>query len=224
VIQEFPAAYRYGLTATLDRADGLTPAMLAIMGPVIHTIPQSAVPTITPGLRIIPTYYKAAGADYSAIMEDLIQSPERNRIILDAIKDDIDSSYTLVLSDRIEHLEILAANLAEECPQVKAAVITGQLGKKERQRIMEETVGKEIRVLFATQLAREGLDIPHLDRLFMVTPKRARGAVQQEVGRIMRPCDGKKTAVVIDFLDNNGMLIAQFKERKKVYRELGMME
>ena len=67
---------------------------------------------------------------------------------------------------------------------------------------MQDTNDRKYRVLFATKLAREGLDITHLDTLILATPKRAKGATTQEVGRIMRSCEGKTEAKVIDSLDD----------------------
>ena len=52
-----------------------------------------------------------------------------------------------------------------------------------------------VRCLLATyQLAKEGLDIPRADRLFLVQPVRDATAIQQAVGRIMRPAPGKTDA------------------------------
>lgn len=223
VIQRFPAAYRYGLTATKDREDGMTPAMLATIGPILHTIPREAVPTVTPRLEIIYTKCRATGASYTELLDDLIKNEVRNGLIVETVREHAAGNYCLVLSDRIEHLEILKDILRRDMPGARIDVITGTMGKKDRERVMSLAVARKIDILLATQLAREGLDIPHLNRLFLVTPKRAKGAVQQEVGRIMRPCSGKGDAVVFDFVDDIGMMWAQFRERKKVYMELGMM-
>ncbi len=147
----------------------------------------------------------------------------RNELIVDVIMQNAAGNFCLVLSERIEHLLAIEEILNSKLPHARKAVITGQLGKRKRQEIMEAAIQGKIDILLATQLAREGLDIPHLNRLFLVTPKRARGAVQQEIGRIMRPCAGKVDAVVFDFVDDCGMMVSQFRERKKVYRELGMV-
>jgi len=81
----------------------------------------------------------------------------------------------------------------------------------------------EVDILLSTQLSREGLDLPRLNRLFMTCPKRAAGATQQEIGRVMRPCEGKQDAIVFDFVDfNSPILRAQYWRRQDVYRRLGM--
>lgn len=223
VIQQFPAAYRYGLTATPERADGMTKAMFAVMGPLLCEITRDAVPTVTPRIEIVYTGCKAAGGTYTEILDYLVKNTYRNELITDVIAQNAANNFCLVLSERIEHLLAIEEILNTRLPHARKAVITGQMGKRKRQEIMEAALQGKIDILLATQLAREGLDIPHLNRLFLVTPKRARGAVQQEIGRIMRPCDGKVDAVVFDFVDDCKMLLSQFRERKKVYKELGMV-
>ncbi|MGX1402358.1 superfamily II DNA or RNA helicase [Bradyrhizobium japonicum] len=133
-------------------------------------------------------------------------------------------NYSLVLSDRVEHLNILKPMLENVLPGIRIEVLTGNLPKKKRKQLMEEARNKQIDILLATQLAREGLDIPHLNRLFLTYPKKSPSSVQQEVGRIMRPSEGKENAVVFDFIDDNGILYSQFRKRRAVYKEIGMKE
>jgi len=107
-----------------------------------------------------------------------------------------------------------------------------QVRKKEREEIIRRANNKEIDILFATQLAREGLDMPHLTVGHMVMPKRGDtgknkdgGAVEQELGRIMRsdPNNPNKQAVWFDYVDHNvGVLNSQYYSRRKVYNRLGI--
>lgn len=107
-----------------------------------------------------------------------------------------------------------------------------QINSKKRQDIMDRASNKEIDILFATQLAREGLDMPHLSVGHMVMPKRGDtgknkdgGAVEQELGRIMRadPSNPEKQATWFDYVDHKvGVLNSQYYSRRKVYRRLGI--
>jgi superfamily II DNA or RNA helicase len=113
--------------------------------------------------------------------------------------------------------------LQDRMPDKKIEILKGTMGKKERESVMQRVKDKQVDILLATQLAREGLDIVHLDRLFLATPKKAAAAVQQEVGRIMRPATGKSDAIVYDFWDSKtGILQAQFWKRRAVYKQIGM--
>lgn len=107
-----------------------------------------------------------------------------------------------------------------------------QVTKKQREEIIRKANNKEIDILFATQLAREGLDMPHLTVGHMVMPKRGDtgknkdgGAVEQEIGRIMRrdPDNPDKQAIWFDYVDDKvGVLQSQYYSRRKVYKRLGI--
>jgi superfamily II DNA or RNA helicase len=67
-------------------------------------------------------------------------------------------------------------------------------------------------VIVATfTLAYEGLDIPSLNTLFLVTPH---SDVKQAVGRITRTPGTKE---VFDFVDKWSLLAGMFYKRNKVY-------
>jgi superfamily II DNA or RNA helicase len=105
-----------------------------------------------------------------------------------------------------------------------------QVTAQQRKDILAAADRKEIDVLFATQLAREGLDMPHLTVGHMVMPKRGdasgskNGAsVEQEIGRIMRPDRNNpdKKAIWYDYVDYNvGVFKDQYQSRRSVYRRL----
>lgn len=222
-IGQFPALYRLWVSATPDRADGLTNMVFAAGGNIVHTIDQSAVPTVIPQLKVIETNYSSVEDEYVHLLGDLIRNSDRNNLIVETIAEHAEGNYSLVLSDRTEHLHILQVLLKSKLPHLTVEVLTGTMKKKQRAHVMERLKAKEVDILLATQLAREGLDIVHLNRLFLATPKKAAGAVQQEVGRVMRPATGKKEAVVFDFWDSkNPILKSQFWRRRDVYRKIGM--
>ena len=82
------------------------------------------------------------------------------------------------------------------------------------------------RILFATyQLAKEGLDIPRLDRLVLATPTRNKVIVQQSIGRIQRPAPGKTGALVLDIVDEHTpQLLAQYKQRRTLYKKMNIQK
>ena len=75
-------------------------------------------------------------------------------------------------------------------------------------------------LLLATyQMASEGLDIPELDTLFLVTP---RGDVEQAVGRILREAENKKEPMVIDIVDPQiPICVGLYRKRMSQYKETG---
>ena len=224
-LNRLPALFRFWCSATPERNDGLTKMVTAAGGPVLHKIGIDDLPIITPELRIIETDFTANEEEfeYADLIAELIACRQRNQLIVDTITATAAGNFSLVLSDRIEHLETLEAMLKDAAPRLQVAVLTGRMSKNKRAETMSRAQAGEIDILLATQLAREGLDLPHLNQLFMATPKRAAGAVQQETGRIMRQAPGKSSAVVFDFVDmDNGMLRAQWWKRRQAYKSLGI--
>lgn len=68
------------------------------------------------------------------------------------------------------------------------------------------------RYLFATySLAKEGLDIPRLDRLYLATPQKDYAVVVQSVGRVARTFEGKQQPLVFDYVDSIKSLIKSYK-------------
>jgi superfamily II DNA or RNA helicase len=105
----------------------------------------------------------------------------------------------------------------------KAVMISGKMtskkGKAEREQALEDMRMGKKKYLFATySLAREGLDIPRLERLFMTSPIKDKAWVIQSIGRIARTFEGKSNPVVYDFVDDIGFLQKMYKKRCSIYR------
>ena len=223
-VDPFPARYRLWCSATPEREDGLTEMVFASGGPVLHTVEACELPTVTPKLNIIETGFNFHSSEYAKLINHCINDPVRNKLIVETVIQEAQGNYSLVLSDRREHLYKLQEMIREAAPDLSVEVLEGSMTKKKRAEIMERMLAKQIDVLLATKLAQEGLDIPHLNRLFLVTPKRAGGALQQEIGRIMRPAEGKADAVIFDFWDvDSPILKSQMWPRRDVYKKLGIV-
>lgn len=247
VLNALPARYRYGITATVERADGLDAITRRIIGPLLYQVQREEVKRaggiITPELVTLLTsvesrewnkYEAQAERDraegkkpkiipYHKILKEILENKERNEIIIETLARECPGNYSLVLSERVTHCERLAEMLKKRVKGIKAAIIHGRLNKKRRQEILEAMNRGEIEVLFAVDVAKEGLDIPRLNRLFLVGGGRNAAEIEQKVGRIQRPHSEKQDAKVFDFLDEKiGVLAAQYYARQKVYKRLGL--
>ena len=78
-------------------------------------------------------------------------------------------------------------------------VITGKVSNKKREEIVSDMKGGGLHVIFATQLADEGLDIPNLDTLHLVHPTKSEGRIEQRIGRTQRVEEGKNKPIVYDY-------------------------
>ena len=98
--------------------------------------------------------------------------------------------------------------------------VTTKRGKVEREQALEDMRTGKKKYLFATYtLAREGLDIPRLERLFMASPVKDYAVVTQSIGRIARTFEGKSNPICYDFVDQMGYTEKMFKQRLRHYRK-----
>ena len=110
----------------------------------------------------------------------------------------------------------------------KAVMISGKMtskkGKAEREAAIEQMRTGEKKYLFATYtLAKEGLDVPRLERLFLTTPQKDEAVIIQSLGRIARKFEGKAKPVCIDFVDGKiGIMVGMWKKRTRIYRQKGV--
>jgi superfamily II DNA or RNA helicase len=124
----------------------------------------------------------------------------------------------LVVSDRLEHLELLKE--ISDRLEIKSEILTSKRTAKERKAIVEMVNNKEIHVLYATlSLICEGFDASGLSSLFMATPMRSAGRLIQVIGRILRPEEGKVPRIY-DFRDSSiKTLLNQGFSRDRLYKK-----
>ena len=130
-------------------------------------------------------------------------------------------SLTLVLSDRKEHLKAIYESLPAFV-QKQTRISTGDLKVAERNENLQLVREGKIRILFATQLGDEGLDIPALSNLVLTFPGKSSIKVIQRLGRIQRVVQGKRSARCYDIVDHEMSLLRhQYAQRHKIYKAQG---
>lgn len=227
VVNEFDCYYVLGLSATPYRKDKLTPVIHLFCGETAYNIsPQELIDVgkIMKGKLITSqtdfTYYY--NDDYQDMITSLIADDDRNELIADGITDYIINSngIALVISNRKIHFKLIQEKLDKG---IETAILTSDVPSEERKKIVEQINTGEIDVLFATrQLIGEGFDCKRLSAIFMASPISYKGAVIQNIGRILRMMEGKEEAIIYDYVDNVGVLKASFYKRCRAYRELGI--
>lgn len=229
ILSKLSAEYRFGLTATAFRGDGLTKCMFALTNKVKYIIDEKEIADKIIKAQIHPIYtnykipeecQKTDGTlDYTKMPTCLAENKDRNKLILDLLKQNKDN-YCLILSDRLVGLQELHNQLGEGL--IIDGSQTSKKAKKEREEAIEKMRNKKEHYLFATlQLAREGLDIKPLNRLFLIAPSKNKGVLIQSVGRIERKDIDKEIPIVYDFVDKDLYYQKAFKTRKTIYRKNG---
>ncbi len=221
IVNQFPAKYRFGLSATLKRSDGLTKLIFAGIGKLIYTVSSKELAGLgylqIPLVKIIPTTFHYKGK-YANVMKRLIQDRQRNELIISRLLKHPDR-YNLVLSDRIEHLQILSRMYSLHSDDYE--VIIGKVKSKDRDDIIDRMRGGELHTIFATTLADEGLDIPNLDVIYLVFPTKSDIRIEQRIGRIQRIYPNKPEPIVYDFNDELVPRLFKFAlHRENQYEDL----
>ena len=234
VLNSLAARHKYGLSATVHRSDGLIQATFALLGDVIYTVPTEAVADkiMKVGINPIPTGVGISREclntdgtlNYAKLIGYLAESDERNLRIVECIVENR-LKPGLILSDRLGHLEtlmsMLPADMREDAVMVSGKMTTKK-GKAEREQAIADMRSGAKRYLFATySLAKEGLDVPRLERLYMATPQKDYAVITQAIGRIARTSKGKEDPVVYDFVDDIQYLVKAYKKRCATYRKNG---
>lgn len=234
VAPKFNAKYMFGLSGTIRRKDNCENVFRWVIGDIIATASEKN--RLKPIVYIRDTGFKAVKKQTirngvpsvfnmnsfpKATQLGFISKNEfRCRLIAqDVVKALQAGRNPLVMSERLEILEKVAGYVFELGQKALGRNIQNgfYIGKKTEQELAKAA---ESEVVYATlQLAQEGIDIPRLDTLMLTTPI---SDPEQTIGRVTRNVPGKKTPMVVDYVD---FQLSNFKgifySRLKLYKRLG---
>ncbi len=212
IVKNFKGKYLLGLSATPNRKDELQPILYQQLGDISYEYKKKK--THTNKLKIIRTDFESKADNYATIINELCIDESRNNLIIDAIKANIERKI-LVLTDRIEHINVLENLLEKE--RIDFICVHGSLNKKEQVENMNLVRSKSL-IIATTSYFGEGIDFPHLNTIMFVTPISYYGRLVQYLGRIGR---GSQECLAIDFLDSrNAMLNSAYKKRLEGYKQM----
>jgi len=143
VARRAKARYVLGLSATVTRKDGHHPIIFMQCGPVRHRVDAKAEATARPFEHVVivrPTGFRPlseADVDpriqFQSLYRELIADNDRNELIRnDVLRNMREGRSPLVLTERREHLELLAAGLESDVEHVVVL------------RFLVEDVGKQL--------------------------------------------------------------------------------
>jgi superfamily II DNA or RNA helicase len=189
---------RIGLTATVQREDGLDPIYRYHLGePFYKDIVQDLKPRIY--FQQTPAQVDYLGArndegitNISLLRSSLGRNLGANTFRYWSIQQALEAGRkVLCLSHSKAQLKLFHAMFP------RSGLIVGETDKSERMRILRDT-----QICFAiAKLGSEGIDDDKLDTLFWLTPFRSKISLQQSMGRIQRHRAGKLTPVMVVFED-----------------------
>ena len=233
VARRAKAKYVTGLSATIARKDGHHPIIFMQCGPVRYRVDAKAQAAARPfdhHVLVRPTAFRTsidpdgdARLEFQNLYEAIVHDEARNALLCaDVLSCLVEGRHPLVLTERTEHIEILASAIEQQGASVIR--LQGGLGKKSLRLALDGLAAARTNlVLIATgQFVGEGFDDPQLDSLFLTMPVSWRGTIAQYVGRLHRLHEGKNEVRVYDYADLNvPMLSRMFDRRCEGYEAAG---
>ena len=229
VLKACKAKYILGLTATPKRRDGHHPIILMQCGPLVEPPKDltSQAQAVHKELCVKHTGFTLpshiATPSINEVYEALTNDNARNELIVqDVISAVSNGGFPLVLSERIEHIEVLKQLLSSSSYPI--IVLKGGMRAKERRTALAQlTENSSPRILLATgRYIGEGFDDTPLDSLFLALPISWTGTLQQYAGRLHRYHKDKARVVVYDYVDHTvPILHRMFRKRLRGYKAMG---
>jgi superfamily II DNA or RNA helicase len=229
------ARYLTGLSATAFRKDGHHPIIFMQCGPIRYRVDARTQADLRPfGHRVVvrQTAFQVKESQspegrpsiqelYSLLAGD----EERNTMIVaDVLEALAQGRSPVVLTERRDHLDLLAARLEPVVGNL--VVLRGGMGAKQRRAVAEQLAripDDEERVLVATgRYLGEGFDDARLDTLFLTMPISWKGTLAQYAGRLHRLHDQKTEVLIYDYADLEVPMLARMHaKRLKGYQMIG---
>jgi superfamily II DNA or RNA helicase len=235
VARQSKAKYVAGLSATVTRKDGHHPIIIMNCGPIRHRVDhrkQAAsrpfshkVITRTTEFKLPKSLLTQEAPTIQEIYSALVVDDSRNNMIIkDVLGVLAEGRFPVLLTERREHLDLLAGRITTLIPNV--VVLKGGLAKKQRQSLLDkidQIPDGEGRIILATGLyLGEGFDDARLDTLFLTLPISWRGTLAQYAGRLHRVHEAKKDVIIYDYADPHVPVLAKmYKRRCSGYRAIG---
>lgn len=214
-----------GLSATLNRSDGLRKVFEWYIGPPVY---ESKKRTDTDMIIKMINYYETddkygrelymwnGKRNIALMISALCEYDPRTAILVNELKKLLikePERKTIIISDRINHLKCIEKELMIELPLKTVSYYIGGMSSND----LKKSENAEI-MLGTYKMIAEGFDVPSLNTLVLASPI---SSVEQSIGRIQRQkqCDRKFTPYVIDMWDNYSLFKNQGYTRYKFYKK-----
>ena len=214
--------YVLGLSATMQRKDGLTKVFKMFLGDIIYK--EKAIENENVNVRIYDyisndeefneTKYDFRGnTAYSSMMTKLCNFNPRREFVVKIVKDLIEENPNQQIMI-LGHYKNLLTYLYKSIEHKNIASVGYYVGGMKKEALKES---EEKQIIIATySMASEALDIKTLTTLVMATPKTD---VTQSIGRILRTKHSKP--LVVDVTDQHDVFKRQCNKRIKYYNKQG---
>lgn len=212
VVSKIPAHYRFGMSGTpLDRSDGADLRLLAQTGPVIYEVSNKllvergiSVPPEVEMIKITDPVISSNCSWTEVQKRGVVENPHLNNMVVKKAIECVDKGYqVLILVEQIKHGSIIES-LLTSCGHSATlgntvSYLTGKEDSETREQALKLFKEGVIRILIATSILDEGVDVPCIDVLILAAGGKSKIRLLQRVGRGLRSGKDKKRLLVVDF-------------------------
>lgn len=212
IINAYPNALVLGVTATPCRGDGTGLGADAggmfddlIVGPQVSDL-------IAGGFLVAPKVYaplerldlsglRTRMGDYEkAELEQVVDKPKITGHAVEHYAKLCPGAPAVAFCVSIKHAEHVAEQF--KAAGFRAVALDGSHDDDYRKRILKGLATGDVQVVTSCDLISEGTDIPAIGAAILLRPTQSLGLYLQQVGRALRPCEGKDHAVILDHVGN----------------------
>jgi superfamily II DNA or RNA helicase len=208
LLRYFRPKFTLGLTATPDRADGLS--ALEVFRNAAHRLSLREAVEMGELVPIrcvrVRTNVDLSRVRFNQIqynrrdIEESVLVPSRDQLIVDAYREHVPGRKAVAFCVNVRHGEDLAERFQAEGTPARA--VSGRMSPADRKACLDAFAQGELRVLCACDLLNEGWDCPDVEVLLMARPTLSKVIYLQQIGRGTRKAPGKECLIVFDFVDN----------------------
>ncbi len=208
VVQMFRARFRFGVSATMKRKDGLHFIVKSILGPVVaKSKRESLIPTV-----ILHDTYVTCNNTFSGkpgwvrALQFIAKEKSRNKLIVEWVMKDLANGHNIVIPVAFRaHVKLLKDAINDAYGSEICGEFVGGAGEKNKAaRKATLTAAKEsrIRVIVGVRsLLQLGLNVPQWSCIYEITPISNEPNLLQETSRIRTPLEGKRNPIIRLFFD-----------------------
>ena len=218
------AYYRYGFSGTpMDRDEIDAMELMAVTGQTIYK--RKTQDAINDGdlckieMEILPNTEVVYGKNWQEVYnKGIVDSVKRNILICnEAIKHFHNKDKVLILVRHIEHGD----NLHRMLESYPIYFLHGKHSQKERKAIICWFTKPGGKILIASGIFDEGIDIPEINALIVASGGKSDVKTIQRIGRGLRKKPGNIFLNAYDFADASQYLYEHSLRRKKIYEREG---
>lgn len=210
VLDASPNAWKLGVTATPQRGDGRGLGELfdeMVLGPTAAELTEQGY--LAPAIVYAPSTINTSGikrarGDYdNRSLTQLSDTPTVTGCAVSHYKKHADGRRALVTACSVDHAYHVAQQFCDAGYRFKA--VHGKMTQYERDEAIDGLTGLRYHGLVYCDLFSEGVDVPVVEVGIFLRKTLSLGLWDQQVGRILRPFEGKSHALLLDHVGNTAM-------------------